>query len=174
MSKDYLKKLEKITTFIFDVDGVLTDGSLLVLNTGELLRKMSIKDGYALKLAVNKGYNILIITGGESDGVLERLKGLGIKDIFTGISKKEGIYNKYVKSNKLQPQNILYMGDDLPDLEIMQCVGLPTCPNDAAVEIKNISEFISHKSGGQGCVREVIEMVLKSQNRWMEDGDLQW
>ena len=169
MGKNYKEYLEHITTFIFDVDGVLAGDQLLVTSNGDLLRLMHSKDGMALKIAVKKGFNVAIISGGLNDGVKIRLERLGIKDVFLGISDKVETYNDYVKSHNLNSENILYMGDDLSDYELMKLVGLPCAPQDAAQEIKAISKYVSHKKGGKGCARDVIEQVLKVQGRWMDE-----
>lgn len=161
--KEYLKH---ITTFIFDVDGVLTDGTIQVNTQGELFRTMNIKDGYGLKVAVEQGFNVCIISGGTNEGVRLRLKNLGIKDIFLGADRKTEILENYLKAHNIKRENTLFMGDDLPDFEIMQQVGLPTCPQDAVPEIKTISKYVSHKKGGKGCVRDVIEQVLRVQGKW--------
>ncbi len=162
--KEYLKH---ITTFIFDVDGVLTDGSILVNTQGEMFRTMNIKDGYGLKAAVEQGYNICVISGGTNEGVRVRLQNLGIKNIFLGAQNKTKILEDFLKTHSVKNENVLFMGDDLPDFEIMQEVGMPTCPQDAVPEIKAISKYVSHKKGGKGCVRDVIEQVLKVQGKWM-------
>ncbi|WGF92303.1 KdsC family phosphatase [Aequorivita marisscotiae] len=162
----YKEYLNHITTFIFDIDGVLTDGTIQVNTQGEMFRTMNIKDGYGLKTAVEQGYNVCIISGGTNEGVRIRLQNLGIKDIFLGAHQKTEILETYLKNNNIKRENTLYMGDDLPDFEIMQEVGLPTCPQDAVPEIKTISKYVSHKKGGKGCVRDVIEQVLKVQNKW--------
>ncbi|MCG2431577.1 KdsC family phosphatase [Aequorivita xiaoshiensis] len=162
--KEYLKN---INTFIFDVDGVLTDGSIQVNTQGEMFRTMNVKDGYALKTAVDKGFNVCVISGGSNEGVRVRLQNLGIKDVFLGAHNKTEILDNYLKTHNLKKDNILYMGDDLPDYEVMQEVGLPTCPQDAVPEIKNISKYVSHKNGGKGCVRDVIEQVLKVHGKWL-------
>ena len=162
--KEYLKH---ITTFIFDVDGVLTDGTILVNTEGEMFRTMNIKDGYGLKTAVDQGFNVCVISGGSNEGVRVRLQNLGIKDIFLGAHNKIKILDEYLAAKNVKRENTLYMGDDLPDFQIMQEVGLPTCPQDAVPEIKAISKYVSHKKGGRGCVREVIEQVLKVQGKWM-------
>jgi 3-deoxy-D-manno-octulosonate 8-phosphate phosphatase (KDO 8-P phosphatase) len=167
MEKSYKEYLNCITTFIFDVDGVLTDGTIQVNTQGEMFRTMNIKDGFGLKTAVDKGFNVCIISGGSNEGVRVRLQNLGIKDIFLGAHQKTKILEDYIKSHNLKRENILYMGDDLPDYEIMQEIGLPTCPQDAVPEIKNISKYVSHKKGGKGCVRDVIEQVLKVQGKWL-------
>ncbi len=161
--KEYLKH---INTFIFDVDGVLTDGTIMVTTQGEMYRTMNIKDGYALKTAVEKGYHVCIISGGNNEGVRVRLQNLGIKDVFLGAHNKTKILEDYLKEKNVELRNTLYMGDDLPDFEVMQEVGLPTCPQDAVQEIKAISKYVSHKKGGKGCVRDVLEQVMKVQGKW--------
>ena len=166
MEKSYKEYLANITTFIFDVDGVFTDGSLLVTSEGEMLRKMNVKDGYALKTALQKGYHVCIITGGTNEGVRLRLKGLGVKDIYMGAHHKIEALNTYLKQNTIAAKNVLYMGDDIPDIPPMQAVGLPTCPQNAVQEVKAVSSYISHKNGGEGCVRDIIEQVLKVQGNW--------
>ena len=163
----YKLYLKNINTFIFDVDGVLTDGSIQVNTQGEMFRTMNVKDGYALKTAVDKGFNVCVISGGSNEGVRVRLQNLGIKDVFLGAHNKTEILDNYLKTHNLKKENILYMGDDLPDYEVMQEVGLPSCPQDAVPEIKNISKYVSHKNGGKGCVRDVIEQVLKVHGKWL-------
>ncbi|MEM7185471.1 MAG: HAD-IIIA family hydrolase [Bacteroidota bacterium] len=171
MEKSYKEYLKHITTFVFDVDGVLTDGSILVTTEGEMYRTMNVKDGYALKTAVDKGYHICIISGGTNEGVRSRLQGLGITDIHLGASKKTQILNKYFEDKNVSTENVMYMGDDVPDLAAMRMVGLPCCPQDAVPEIKSICKYISHKKGGKGAVRDVIEQVLKVQGNWVSNGD---
>ncbi len=166
MEKSYKEYLEHITTFVFDVDGVLTDGTIVITSDGHQLRNMSIKDGYALKTAVDTGYNVCIISGGSNEGVRLRLRGLGITDIHLGVSHKTEQLDEYFDLYEIKPEHVLYMGDDLPDLPAMQMVGLPCCPQDAAPEIKDVSKYVSHKQGGKGCVRDVIEQVLKVQGKW--------
>ncbi len=161
-----LEAFKDIHTFIFDVDGVLTDGSLLITEKGELLRTMNVKDGYAMKHALDQGYRICIITGGNSVGVNNRLKALGITEIHSGISKKIATYNQVVEHLEIDEGGILYLGDDIPDYEVMRRVGLPVCPADAVQEIIEIANYISPFKGGQGCVRDVIEKVLRLQNKW--------
>lgn len=164
--KSYKEYLEHITTFIFDVDGVLTDGTIIVTTDGEMLRNMNIKDGYAIKTSIDKGYNMCIISGGSNEGVRKRLKGLGVTNIYLGCSNKVTQLNEYFDTHKIKPENVLYMGDDIPDMNVMKMVGLPCCPQDAVSEIKEISKYISHKNGGKGSVRDVIEQVLKVQGKW--------
>lgn len=167
MEKSYKEYLQKIKTFIFDVDGVLTDGTIQVTTEGEMYRTMNIKDGYALKTAIDRGYKVVIISGGSNEGVRKRLNGLGITDIFLGTHTKKQTLDTYLQDNSLELKNALFMGDDLPDLEIMKYVGLACCPQDAAPEIKEISAYVSHKKGGKGCVRDIIEQVLKVQGKWI-------
>lgn len=164
-----LEQFKDIQTFIFDVDGVLTNSQLLVTEEGQLLRQMSVRDGYALKHAVNMGYNVCIITGGKSEGVKKRLEGLGITDIFLGASDKLTIYKEYIYSKSLEEDSILYMGDDLPDYYVMRKVGFPVCPADAVPEIFSVAKYVSPLKGGDGCARDVIEKVLKLNGDWMEE-----
>ncbi len=164
--KSYKEYLHKITTFIFDVDGVLTDGKLYVRTNGELERVMNVKDGYALKTAMDEGYNMCIISGGKNEGVRKRLEGLGIKDIYLGVGQKQDILKEYMSAKNIESEQIVYMGDDVPDYEVMQMVGMPCCPQDAVQEIKSISKYISHKKGGNGAVRDIIEQVMKVHGKW--------
>jgi 3-deoxy-D-manno-octulosonate 8-phosphate phosphatase (KDO 8-P phosphatase) len=166
MEKSYKEIMNHITTFIFDVDGVLTDSSVHVTENGEMLRIMNIRDGFALKAAIESGYHVCIISGGNNEGVRIRLKNLGIENIYLASPNKVATFNEYKDLFKIKPEQVLYMGDDIPDFHVMQLVGLPTCPQDASPEIKAISKYISHKNGGKGAVREVIEQVMKVQDKW--------
>ena len=159
-------RLHKIKVFVFDMDGVLTDGSLLVDDENKWLRKMNIKDGYALQLAVKNGYRILIISGGDAPPVVERLHKLGITEVFMKVIDKEALLKKYMSDNKIPADEVLFMGDDIPDYECMQTAGFACCPADAAVEIRQIAFYISPINGGHGCVRDVIEKVMKLNNHW--------
>ncbi len=161
-----LEKFKIIKTFIFDVDGVLTDGTLLVLNDGQQARSMNIKDGYALQLAVKKGYRVVVISGGTSDAVKDRLDKLGVKDCFLKVDDKKEKLVAYVTQHRLSWDEVLFMGDDIPDHTSMQLAGLPCCPADAAPEIKQVSQYISPITGGKGCARDVIEKVLKLNGQW--------
>lgn len=175
MSNHYLKLLPKITTLIFDVDGVLTDGMVTLLPNGEQLRSLNSKDGFALQLAIKKGFRVCIITGGNSENVKSRLSKMGITDIYLRVLHKIGTYEDIKVMYDLEDEEIMYMGDDLPDFEIMQQVGIPACPNNAAREIKDISKYISDQNGGKGCVRDIIEKVLRAQNKWVQNSsDLSW
>ena len=168
MAKSYKELMNEITTFIFDVDGVLTDGTVFISNEGEMHRTMNIKDGYAMKAAVDSGYNVCIISGGSNEGVRVRLRNLGITNIHLGSPNKVATFDEYTNAYNIKPEQVLYMGDDIPDYHVMKLVGLSTCPQDACPEIKGISKYISHKNGGKGAVRDVIEQVMKVQGKWME------
>jgi len=167
-----LESFARIKTFVFDVDGVLTDGSVLVLEDGFLVRRMSIKDGYALQLAIKKGYRVVVISGGNSEPVRTRLEKLGVNEVYMNVRDKKACLQEYVFANGLVWDEILFMGDDIPDYIPMTMVGLPCCPADAVPEIRSVSRFISNINGGQGCVREVIEKVLKLNNHWEIDSEI--
>ncbi len=161
-----LELFKTISTFIFDVDGVLTDGTVLVLENGQQARRMSIKDGFALQMAVKCGYNILVVSGSQSVPVVERLGRLGITDVHMSVMDKKTLVEQYMEKNNLEPARVLYMGDDLPDIPAMTVTGLPCCPADAANEVKEAVKYISPANGGFGCVRDVIEKVLKLNDHW--------
>jgi 3-deoxy-D-manno-octulosonate 8-phosphate phosphatase (KDO 8-P phosphatase) len=167
-----LSRLQLIKTFIFDLDGVLTDGSLIVDADGNWLRRMNIRDGYALQLAIKAGYNVVIISGSESVPVAERLNKLGITEVFMKVIDKEKFLKEYLLKNNYKIPEVLYMGDDIPDYSFMQIAGFACCAADAAFEIKKISSYISPLSGGKGCVRDVIEKVLKLNNHWPLDSSV--
>jgi 3-deoxy-D-manno-octulosonate 8-phosphate phosphatase (KDO 8-P phosphatase) len=173
-SKSYKEYLKDIKAFIFDVDGVLTDSSVLVTSDGEMLRKMSTRDGFALKTAVDSGFLICIISGGKNEGVRKRLEGLGIKEIRLGAHDKVVHLKELFEKHQLKSENVVYMGDDIPDIPPMKLVGLPTCPQDAAPEVKAVSKYISHVNGGSGSARDIIEQVLKVQGKWMKAFDAQY
>lgn len=173
-STSYKTYLKNITTCIFDVDGVLTDGTITITTSGEMLRTMHTKDGYAIKAALKAGFNVCIISGGTNEGVRERLKALGVTDIYLGAHHKKDELREYMDSYNIKPEQALFMGDDLPDYEVMQMVGMACCPQDAVPEIKAISHYISHKDGGKGCVRDVIEQVLKVHGKWQQNFDAKY
>lgn len=164
-----LEKIKSIRCFVLDVDGVLTDGSLLILDGGQMVRRMNIKDGYALQLAVKKGYKVVVISGGTSEAVRERLQRLGITDVFLKVEDKLAVLQLYQQKHALANDQLLFMGDDIPDYKVMQYVGLACCPADAAPEIRSISSYISSLKGGEGCVRDILEKVLKLQGAWDVD-----
>lgn len=167
MEKSYKEYLKNIDTFVFDVDGVFTDSTLLITSEGEMLRKMSVKDGYAVKTALQKGYKICIISGGTNEGVRSRLQALGVKDICLGAHHKMDALKEYMDNHNVDVSTMLYMGDDIPDIPVMKAVALPSCPQNAVQEVKAVSMYVSHKNGGDGCVRDVIEQVLKVKGDWM-------
>lgn len=152
---------------VFDVDGVLTDSSLIIMPDGELVRTMNMRDSIAMRLAVKNGYQLCIITGGNSQVVKQRLNRLGISDIYLKTENKLEAMKEFVALYELQLSEVLYMGDDLVDYEVMSKVGVPVCPEDAVNEIKNISAYISPIKGGKGCVRDVIEQVMKIHGKWV-------
>lgn len=155
-----------ISSFVFDVDGVLTNCSVLIMENGQLLRTMNVRDGFAMKMAVRNGYNVAIITAGRSTGVETRLQALGIQHVILGREDKAVAFDELVAYSGIDPEKTLYMGDDLPDLGVLRKVGLPACPADAIPEIKAISHYISPLAGGAGCVRDVIEKVMRLQGQW--------
>jgi len=161
-----LEIFAQIKTFIFDVDGVLTNSDILVSEDGSLLRTMNTRDGYALRTAIDQGYNIIIITGGNSAGVTKRLEKLGLVHIFSNIKDKLNKFHEVIATLGLNTNEVLYMGDDLVDYQVMREVGLPACPADAVPEIIKICKYVSSIRGGKGCVREIIEKVLKLNNHW--------
>ena len=164
-----LDRFTRIKTFVFDVDGVLTDGSLLIPDDGQMIRKMNIKDGYALQLALKMGYRVVVISGGHSEAVRERLNRLGVKDVFLKVTDKKGCLQDYATQHLLSLDETLFMGDDIPDYSVMKIAGLACAPADAAPEIKQVSHYISPFPGGSGCARDVIEKVLKLNNSWPLD-----
>lgn len=162
-----LEKFNSIDTLIFDVDGVMTDSRLRVQEDGTLLRTMNVRDGYALKRAVQAGLTVCIITGGRSEGVAIRLRNLGVQHIYHSIQDKLGAYQQFIEKYEIDEERTLYMGDDLPDFDVMRKVELPCCPRDAAHEIVEIAQYVSPYDGGDGCVRDVIEKILRLQDKWL-------
>jgi len=171
---NYKSLLRKVDTFIFDYDGIMTDGRVILLEKGQPLRMANVKDGYVLQLAVKLGYNVVIISGGISRSMENRFEMLGIEDVFMGVKNKEELLSGFMKERRINPQHVVYMGDDIPDFNVMKTVGIPVCPADASVEIKAISIYISDKKGGDGCVRDIIEQVLKVQGKWMSEEAYNW
>lgn len=161
--------LKKIRAIIFDIDGVLSAETIPMNEAGLPCRTVNIKDGYALQLAVKKGLHIGIITGAKVEAVRVRYEGLGVKDIYIGASIKLQTYEAFLQKYGLQDEEVIFMGDDIPDYEVMSRCGCPCCPSDAAPEIKAISTYISHIRGGYGCGRDIIEQVLRAQGKWMAD-----
>ena len=166
--------LKKIKALAFDVDGVLSADMVSLHPSGEPMRTVNIKDGYAMQLAVKLGYHIAIITGGRTNAVKVRLEGLGVKDIYMGSSIKIHDYRDFRDKHGLKDEEILYMGDDIPDIEVMQECGLPCCPRDASPEVKEVAKYISHLDGGYGCGRDVLEQVMKVHGKWMSPEAFGW
>ncbi len=164
--------LQQIKNFFFDLDGVLTNGNLLVLPNGVQARQMNVKDGYALQLAVKKGYHVAIISGGNAIEVTSRLERLGIQAAFFDVKDKAAFLQKYFTDNHLQASESLFMGDDIPDLEPMRLCAYSCCPADAVPEIKAVAQYESPLKGGEACVRQIIELVLKAQNNWNSMADV--
>ncbi|MBA2423702.1 MAG: HAD hydrolase family protein [Chitinophagales bacterium] len=162
----YYKLFKATTAFIMDVDGVLTDGSVLLTDSGDELRTMNIRDGYALQLAIKRGFSIVVISGGRSEGVVRRLNRLGIKNIAGGVDDKPMALMQIADALKIDLTTSVYIGDDIPDLEVMQLCGIPCCPSDAASEVIDISKYVSPWAGGKGCVRDILEKVMKLQSKW--------
>jgi 3-deoxy-D-manno-octulosonate 8-phosphate phosphatase (KDO 8-P phosphatase) len=171
---NYKEKLKHINTFMLDYDGVMTNGIMILMPDDEPLRTANVKDGYALQLAVKKGYHVVIVSGGKSTSVIKRFESLKVDHVFLGVENKLEIFESFLSEHKLKPENVLYVGDDIPDYEVMQKAGLSFCPADAAEEIKGIAHYISHIKGGEGCVREAIEQVLKVQGKWMNKDAYEW
>lgn len=169
----YKEKLPQITTFIFDVDGVLTNGDVLLMG-GDIVRILNSRDGYALQHAKKKGYRILIITGGSSEEVEERLLGLGVTEVRLKSKNKLTVYKELKEKYGFTDEEVLYMGDDIPDYPVLNIVGVSTCPQDAAVEIKEICHYQSPYNGGRHCVRDVIEQTLRVQDKWFDEDGFEW
>lgn len=161
--------LSKIKMIVFDVDGVLSSETITLHTSGDPLRTVNIKDGYAIQLAIKMGLHIAIITGGNTENVRIRYERLGMTDVRMSCAVKIDAYRELLKKYGLTDAEVMYMGDDIPDYEVMKCCGCAVCPADAASEIKAISVYVSHAKGGQGCARDVIEQVLKAQGKWMND-----
>jgi len=162
-----LAEFKKVTTFVFDVDGVLTDSTVLLLENGLQARQMNMKDGLGLQMAIKNGFRVVIISGSYSEPVMHRVKKLGIKEVQMEVGDKRKFVFDYVEKNDLVWEEVLYMADDLPDIELMKIVGLPCCPADAVPEILELSKYISPVKGGFGCARDVIEKVLRVQDKWI-------
>lgn len=171
---NYKELLKHITAFVFDYDGTLTDGTIILLDEGEPLRTANVRDGYAIQLAVKKGYRLAIISGGRSKSMNNRFRMLKVQDVFLGVEHKLDKLKEFMEMHRLKPENVLYLGDDIPDFHAMKYCGVAACPADAAEEIKAISHYISHYKGGEGCARDVVEQVLKVQGQWMDGDAFTW
>lgn len=161
--------LKKIKALIFDVDGVLSAETVTLHPGGEPMRTVNIKDGYAIQLACKQGLHLAIITGGSTESVYRRYTGLGVQDVYMGCAVKIKTYEEFLEKYSLTDEEVLYVGDDIPDYEIMKRCGCPCCPADACPDIKGVSIYVSRRNGGMGCGRDIIEQVLRAQGKWMSD-----
>lgn len=173
-TKNFKELLSNVKAFAFDVDGVLSSDCIPLHPSGEPMRTVNIKDGYAMQLAIKKGYPVAIITGGDTHAVRLRFERLGVKDIYMKSAIKMGDFEDFLTKHDLKAEDVLYMGDDIPDYNVMKRCGIPCAPADAAPEIKSISVYVSHKDGGRGAVRDVMEQVLKAQEKWMDGQAFGW
>ena len=164
--KNYKTLLKNVSAFVFDVDGVMTNGQIMITTEGEMYREMNTRDGFAIKCALERDYKIAIISGGTNEGVRKRLETLGVDKVYLGIQEKDIAFDDFLKTYDIDPEEVLCMGDDVPDLSLLEKVGVATCPQDAVSDVKKIVDYISHKKGGDGCVREIIEQVMRVQNKW--------
>lgn len=159
--------LKKITTVIFDVDGVLSTSTIQMNAEGTPMRSINIKDGYAIQLAVKQGLRLAIITGGKDDAIQKRYSGLGMTDIYMGCGVKLEVFRNYMREHGISKEEVIYIGDDIPDYEVMHEVGCPCCPKDACTDIKAISTYVSPVDGGMGCARDILEQVMRAQGLWL-------
>ena len=171
---NYKANLTKIRAFVFDFDGVMTNGSVFTMPDGQTVRYGNVKDGYALQYAVKKGYTLALISGATSDSITHRMKSLGVQHIYTGVPNKMERYRQFLTEQGLREEEVLVMGDDIPDYEILSHCGVATCPADAAIEVKEICDYISTYKGGEGCVRDVLEQTLRLQGVWFHPDAVNW
>jgi len=171
---NFKEDLSRVKAFVFDIDGVLSMQTINLNSFGVPNRTVNLRDGYALQLAVKKGYHIGIISGSSSREYQKRLKNLGINDICLKSRNKVNDFNTFLKKHNLNKSDVIFMGDDIPDFEVMKEAGIPVCPSDADSEIKQVSSYISDKKGGEGCVRDIIEQVLRLHNNWMNPDAFTW
>ena len=171
---NYKAKLHEIKAFVFDYDGVISDGNIWSANDTIIVRSGNVKDGYAMQYALRKGYLIAILSGGSGDSIRSRMKMLGVEDVYLGSHRKKEIFEDFLKDKQLLPEQVLYVGDDIPDYDVMRLAGVSACPADGAEEIKAVADYISHKNGGCGCVRDVIEQVLRLQGQWFHEDAKAW
>ena len=171
---NFKEDLARVKAFVFDIDGVLSLQTINLNSFGVPNRTVNLRDGYAVQLAVKKGYLVAVISGSNSKEYLKRLKQLGVKDVYLNSRSKLDHFNDFLKKHNLEKSDVLFMGDDIPDYEVMKVAGVPVCPSDADSEIKQVSSYISDKKGGEGCVRDVVEQVLRLHNKWMDNEGLTW
>lgn len=167
---NFKEDLTTVRAFVFDCDGVFTDGSILTLPSGEMLRTFNTKDGFAVALALKRGYHVAIISGGKGEAMFNRFSMLGIKDIYLGCGNKLRALKEFCAKYNLDSRSVMFMGDDIPDVEPMMAVGMAVCPSDSVAEVKAVSRYVSNVEGGRGCVRDVVEQVLKAQQKWASVG----
>lgn len=173
MDTNYKILLNQINAFIFDIDGVLTDGNVL-LDNGKYLRTLNAKDSYALQYAAKMGYKIFFISGGSSIEMKQTLENLGVTMVYLESKSKLLVFNKLKIEFNISEENVLYMGDDIPDIPLLSMVGIAACPKDASIDVTRICSYVSPKEGGKGCVRDVIEQTLRVQEKWLLDGAYEW
>lgn len=171
---NFKEELKKVRAFVFDMDGVIASHTLFLDTSGTPIRTINVKDGLAIHIAVKKAYPVAVISGGRSFAMRRRMKRLGVKDVFFGAQDKMIPLRQFLKQYALEPDHVLYMGDDMPDLEVMRTVGFPTCPGDAVTEVKQLSRYISPFNGGDGCVRDIIEQVLRLHGQWIDGTSFSW
>lgn len=171
---NFKEDLAKVKAFVFDIDGVLSLQTINLNSFGVPARTVNLRDGYALQLAVKKGYHVGVISGCKSKEYLKRLKLLGVTDVYLNSSSKSAHFNNFLEKHKLSPSEVVYMGDDIPDYEVMKIAGVPVCPSDADSEIRQISVYVSDRKGGEGCVRDIIEQVLRLHDKWMDTDAFTW
>jgi 3-deoxy-D-manno-octulosonate 8-phosphate phosphatase (KDO 8-P phosphatase) len=171
---NFKEDLLRVKAFVFDIDGVLSLQTISLNTFGLPYRTINLRDGYALQLAIKKGYFVGVISGANSKEYVKRLKSLGVKDVYLNSRSKSDHFNDFIRKHNLEASEVLYMGDDIPDLKVMKQAGIAVCPSDADSEIKQISSYISDKKGGEGCVRDIIEQVLRLHNNWMDTDAFTW
>lgn len=171
---NFKEELSRVKAFVFDIDGVLSLQTINLNSFGVPNRTVNLRDGYAMQLAVKKGYKVGVISGSNSKEYVKRLKLLGVKNIYLNSRSKILHFNDFLKKNNLDRNDVLFMGDDIPDFEVMKAAGVPVCPADADSEIKQVALYISDKKGGEGCVRDVVEQVLRLHNKWMDNEGYIW
>jgi 3-deoxy-D-manno-octulosonate 8-phosphate phosphatase (KDO 8-P phosphatase) len=171
---NFKEDLGRIKAFVFDIDGVLSTQTIAMNSFGVPTRTVNFRDGYALQLAVKKGYLVAVISGSNSKEYIKRMKNLGVKDVHLNSRSKMEQFRSFLRKYSLDSENVLFMGDDIPDYEVMKYAGIPVCPSDADSEIKKISVYVSDRKGGEGCVRDIIEQVLRLHNKWMDDEAFKW
>lgn len=171
---NYKAKLHDIKAFVFDYDGVISDGNIWSADDKIIVRSGNVKDGYAIQYALRKGYTVAVLSGGNGTSIQARMKMLGVEDVYLGSHRKMKIFENFLKEKSLKAEQVLYVGDDIPDYDVMKVVGVAACPADAAEEIKSVADYISRRTGGHGCVRDVIEQVLRLQGQWFHEDAKAW